>query len=224
MKKDQTQDKYKEITQEIKEEKMNWDFEDFLEKTKQEEKVIPLVPKTKSGSFPKTFWMAASVILLVSIGIFFNYESGNTVSENDQLVQNEIKKQKDSFHQESNLAVNTISDTLKVKSDTLVRDSSGTVEQLSESTLMDQILPKRGRIKKELRPRYAEVKQKEIPTPTSPAKRPKYESSYVIINGQKIENEQEAIDLTKYSFRILSENVSKTVAQTDLFNDFKSEY
>lgn len=224
MKKDQTQDKYKEITQEIKEEKMNWDFEDFLQKTKQEEKVIPLVPKTKSGSFPKTFWMAASVILLVSIGIFFNYESGNTVSENDQLVQNEIKKQKDSFHQESNLAVNTISDTLKVKSDTLVRDSSGTVEQLSESTLMDQILPKRGRIKKELRPRYAEVKQKEIPTPTSPAKRPKYESSYVIINGQKIENEQEAIDLTKYSFRILSENVSKTVAQTDLFNDFKSEY
>lgn len=224
MKKDQTQDKYKEITQEIKEEKMNWDFEDFLQKTKQEEKVIPLVPKTKGGSMQKTFWMAASVILLVSIGIFFNYESGNTVSENDQLVQNEIKKQKDSFHQESNLAVNTISDTLKVKSDTLVRDSSGTVEQLSESTLMDQILPKRGRIKKELRPRYAEVKQKEIPTPTSPAKRPKYESSYVIINGQKIENEQEAIDLTKYSFRILSENVSKTVAQTDLFNDFKSEY
>ncbi|WP_312819720.1 hypothetical protein [Kaistella carnis] len=224
MKKDQTQDKYKEITKELKDEKMNWDFEDFLQKTKQEEKIIPLVPKTKGGSFPKTFWMAASVILLVSIGIFFNYESGNTVSENDQLVQNEIKKQKDSFHQESNLAVNTISDTLKVKSDTLVRDSSGTVEQLSESTLMDQILPKRGRIKKELRPRYAEVKQKEIPTPTSPAKRPKYESSYVIINGQKIENEQEAIDLTKYSFRILSENVSKTVAQTDLFNDFKSEY
>ena len=52
MKKDQAQDKYKEITQDLKEEKMNWDFEDFLEKTKQEEKIIPLAPKTKGGTFP----------------------------------------------------------------------------------------------------------------------------------------------------------------------------
>ena len=56
------------------------------------------------------------------------------------------------------------------------------------------------------------------------SKTPKYESSYVIINGQKIENEQEAIDLTKYSFRILSENVSKTVAQTEVLNSFTNDY
>ena len=35
MKKDTTDDQYNEITQELKKEKMNWDFEDFLEKTKQ---------------------------------------------------------------------------------------------------------------------------------------------------------------------------------------------
>lgn len=224
MKKDHSEDKYKEITQELKDEKMNWDFEDFLEKTKHEEKIIPLVPKTKGGSFPKTFWMAASVILLVSVGIFFNYESGNSISENDQLVQNEIRKQKDTFQHESNLAINTISDTVKIKSDSLVRDSSGMAEQLTETTIMDQILPKRGRIKKDLRPRYAQGKTVEKPAPALPVKTPKYESNYVIINGQKIENEQEAIDLTKYSFRILSENVSKTVAQTDLINDFKNDY
>ena len=223
MKKDQTQDKYKEITQELKEEKMNWDFEDFLEKTKQEEKVIPLVPKTKGGSFPKTFWMAASVILLVSIGIFFNYENGNTVSENDQLVQNEIKKQKDSFRQESNLAVNAINDSVKIKSDSIISDSTRTVEQTAEPDIIEQIIPKRGRINRNSRHRYAEISSPKDIEKTS-SKTPKYESSYVIINGQKIENEQEAIDLTKYSFRILSENVSKTVAQTEVLNSFTNDY
>lgn len=223
MKKDNTEDQYKKITQELKEEKMHWDFEDFLEKTKQEEKVIPLVPKTKGGSFPKTFWMAASVILLVSIGIFFNYESGNTVSENDQLVQNEIKKQKDSFRQESNLAVNAINDSLKIKSDSIISDSTRTVEQIDEADIMDQIIPKRGRINRNSRQRYAEVSIPKDNEKTN-SKTPKYESSYVIINGQKIENEQEAIDLTKYSFRILSENVSKTVAQTEVLNSFTNDY
>ncbi len=223
MKKNQTQDNYKEITQELKEEKMNWDFEDFLEKTKQEEKVIPLAPKTKGGSFPKTFWMAASVILLVSIGIFFNYENGNTVSENDQLVQNEIKKQKDSFRQESNFVVNAINDSLKIKSDSIISDSTRTVEQTAEPDSIEQIIPKRGRINRNSRQRYAEISTpKDIEKTIS--KTPKYESSYVIINGQKIENEQEAIDLTKYSFRILSENVSKTVAQTEVLNSFTNDY
>ncbi|MDP2454276.1 MULTISPECIES: hypothetical protein [unclassified Kaistella] len=223
MKKDNTEDQYKKITQELNEEKMNWDFEDFLEKTKQEEKVIPLVPNKKGGSFPKTFWMAASVILLVSIGIFFNYESGNTVSENDQLVQNEIKKQKDSFRQESNLAVNAINDSLKIKSDSIISDSTRTVEQIDEADIMDQIIPKRGRIYRNSRQRYAEVSIPKDNEKTN-SKTPKYESSYVIINGQKIENEQEAIDLTKYSFRILSENVSKTVAQTEVLNSFTNDY
>ena len=222
MKKDQSQDKYKEITQELKEEKMNWDFEDFLEKTKQEEKIIPLTSKRKGGTFPKTFWMAASVILLMSLGIFLTYERENTIAENDQLVQNEIKKQKDRFRQESNLAVTLISDTIKVKSDRILTDSTSTVDQ-KESDIMDQILPKRGRINRNVRERYADIStptklQEKEKTPTSD-----YESSYVIINGQEIKNEQEAIDLTKYSFRILSENVSKTVAHTEVINSFTND-
>ena len=222
MKKDQSQDKYKEITQELKEEKMNWDFEDFLEKTKQEEKIIPLTSKRKGGTFPKTFWMAASVILLMSLGIFLTYERENTIAENDQLVQNEIKKQKDRFRQESNLAVTLISDTIKVKSDRILTDSTSTVDQ-KESDIMDQILPKRGRINRNARERYADIStpkklQEKEKTPTSD-----YESSYVIINGQEIKNEQEAIDLTKYSFRILSENVSKTVVHTEVINSFTND-
>ncbi|MGA9213044.1 hypothetical protein [Kaistella sp.] len=221
MKKDQYRDKYKEITQELKDEKINWDFEDFLEKTKQEEKIIPLVPKTKGGSLPKTFWMAASVILLISIGIFFNYE--NTIDKQNQLVQNEILKQKDSFQQESQLAVNTINDSLKIKSDSIVSDSTKVVEQINDADIMEQIIPKRGRINKNPRQRYAEVSSPKDKEKTI-TKTPKYESTYVIINGQKIDNEQEAIDLTKYSFRILSKNVSKTMAQTEVIKSFNNDY
>ena len=215
MKKDTTDDQYNEITQELKEEKMNWDFEDFLEKTKQEEKIIPLVQKTKGGSFPKTFWMAASVILLVSVGIFYNYETKKSVKEQDHLVQNEILKQKDTFQQETQLAVNQIDDSLKIKSDSILSDSTSTVDQ-NETDIMNQILPKRGRIRRDSKPRYA--KTSNAVDNSSKAKDSDYQSNYVIINGQKIESEQEAIDLTKYSFRILSENVSKTVASTEALN------
>ena len=221
MEKDRSQDKYKEITQELKEEKMNWDFEDFLKKTEESEKTIPLVNKTKGDYFPKTFWMAASVILLLSIGIFFNYETKKSVKEQDNLVQNEILKQKNTFQQESQLAINLTNDSLKIKSDSIISDSTSTVDQ-NETDIMNQILPKRGRIRRESRPRYA---KNSTPAKTvSKNENSDYKSNYVIINGQKIESEQEAIDLTKYSFRILSENVSKTVAQTDVLNNFKNDY
>ncbi|MEC5157918.1 hypothetical protein [Chryseobacterium sp. MP_3.2] len=221
MKKDTTEDKYKEITQELKEEKMDWDFEDFLKKTKEEEKVIPLASKAKGGSIPKTFWMAASVILLISAGVFFNYENKSSIVNQNNLVKNEILKTKDTFQQESNLASTVISDTLKVETEKKAADSSSRVEK-TETEVMNQILPKRGRLKKDLRPRYAKNATPKIVAPE--AETSDYESNYVIINGQKIENEQEAIDLTKYSFRILSENVSKTVAQTDVINNFNNDY
>ena len=221
MKKDQAQDKYKEITQDLKEEKMTWDFEDFLDKTKKEEKIIPLAPKTKGGTFPKTFWMAASVILLISIGLFFNYETESTGKEKDNVVINEIVK--DSPDQNTNIAINLVSDTLKIDPVKVRSDSTSAVDQ-KEVDIIEQIIPKRGRINRNARQRYAEVSVPKKLKEKEKIETSDYESSYVIINGQKIENEQEAIDLTKYSFRILSENVSKTVAQTEVLNSFTNDY
>ncbi|MDQ0476262.1 MULTISPECIES: hypothetical protein [Chryseobacterium] len=218
MKTDPSKDKYTEILKEIKEEKMNWDFEDFLAETEKKEKIIPITSKTEGGSFSKIFWMAASVVLLVALGILFKYESGNTMDEKNQMVQNEILKQKDVFQKDSQLAINQINDSLKIKPDSIISDSTRTVEQNSDTDIMEQLIPKRGRINRASRVRYAEIS---APKNT---KTPKYESNYVIINGQKIENEQEAIDLTKYSFRILSENVSKTMAQTEVINSFNNDY
>lgn len=61
MSKDQFQNKYDEIFREIKEEKMDWNFEDFLQQTQEgntETKDVPVIPLKKKPSFPKWGWLA----------------------------------------------------------------------------------------------------------------------------------------------------------------------
>ena len=48
MNNDKFQDKYNQIFQELKEEKMDWDFEDFLQKVEKnsaDEKIVPIQKK-----------------------------------------------------------------------------------------------------------------------------------------------------------------------------------
>ena len=95
MKTDKSQDKYNEIFQELREEKMNWDFEDFLAEAEKEKNLTTKISEKKSASFPKFYWMAASVVLLVSMGVFYKISDQNKMDEQDQLVKNEILKQKE---------------------------------------------------------------------------------------------------------------------------------
>ena len=94
MKTDKSQDKYNEIFQELREEKMNWDFEDFLAEAEKEKNPTIEVSEKKSASFPKFYWMVASVVLLVSMGVFYKISDQSKMDEQDQLVKNEILKQK----------------------------------------------------------------------------------------------------------------------------------
>jgi hypothetical protein len=99
MKKDQLQDKYDEIFREIKEEKMEWSFEDFLQKAENEEpegNAAPIIPleEKKKPSFPKWFWMAASIMLVFGIGLFLKNNSETGVQDKESLVKNEVLKQK----------------------------------------------------------------------------------------------------------------------------------
>ena len=85
MKKDQLQDKYNEIFRDIKEEKMDWSFEDFLQTTEgaePEQNTAPIIPlgEKKKPSFPKWFWMAASVMLIFGFGVFLNYNNSGAIS------------------------------------------------------------------------------------------------------------------------------------------------
>ena len=158
------------------------------------------------------------------MGFFFKFLNNNSIDEQDNLVKNEILRQKEKFNQDTNLAVNEISDSLQIKSDSIISDSASTVDQRNETDITDQILPKRSRMKKQVRQHYAQTTNQKKSVKKQSAKTSEYESNYVIINGQKITSEKEAIDLTKYSFRIFSENVSKTIAQTEALNTFNNDY
>lgn len=211
---------YDKIFNELKEEKMNWDFEDFLAKAEEKEDIIPS-KKSSGGTISKFYWMAASLALLISAGVFFKFNQTKSIEDQDVFVKNEILKQKNDFGNGNEIvALQTTKDSANIVSDSLVTDS---VSSKDAADMVEKILPKRGRIRRESRPQFVQN------SPEKSAKKPAekdtdYNSNYVIINGQKIENEQEAIDLTKFSFRILSENVSKTVASTEAMNSFNNDY
>ncbi|MCQ4142032.1 hypothetical protein [Chryseobacterium sp. EO14] len=220
MSNDKFQDKYDEIFQNLKEEKMNWDFNDFLKKAEEkndevQENITPIVPidtKTKP-SFPKWFWMAASVVLLLSVGLIFNYTHNSNVENQAQLVENQIKKQKDNFIEENSehteqVAVNLPNDSVSgAKKDSVFHETP-----VAEKDYLDEILPKRGRLKKERKPKYVYNSSKASDSTG-------YKDSYVIVNGKRIENVEEAINVTKYSFQIFANNVSEKLAKPTVVDD-----
>ncbi|WP_087707099.1 hypothetical protein [Chryseobacterium mucoviscidosis] len=220
MSNDKFQDKYEEIFQNLKEEKMNWDFNDFLKKTEEkndevQENITPIVPidtKTKP-SFPKWFWMAASVVLLLSVGLIFKYNQNANVENQAQLVENQVKNQKDNFIEENSehteqVAVNLLNDSVSgAKKDSVFHETP-----VAEKDYLDEILPKRGRLKKERKPKYVYNSSKASDSTG-------YKDSYVIVNGKRIENVEEAINVTKYSFQIFANNVSEKLAKPTVVDD-----
>lgn len=225
MKKDQLQDKYDKVFQDIKEEKMDWSFEDFLQKaegTASEENIIPIIPleEKKKPSFPKWFWMAASVMLVFGIGLFlYNKDSG--MSDKEKLVKDEVLRQKSNFIEENKdheaqVAVNHTDSISGVKKDSVFQENS-----VAEKDVLDEILPKRGRLKKERKPRYADNSSVTSKTSNDSTM---YNDSYVIVNGKRISSEKEAIDVAKYSFMKLGNEFKKTVASSQKNENLDSEY
>jgi hypothetical protein len=205
MNKDKFQDKYQEIFQEIKEEKMNWNFDDFLAKTEEKPQDAKIVPLHKKSS-KQWMYIAASMVLIFGLVLFFNNDK--TTSPNDTIAS-AIEKQKNNgeFAQ-----VYPETDNISVTLDS-AKTTEKNAEKLTEKEdVVEKILPKKGRLKKTFRPRYVKLEtQKNL----EKTKTQEYNPNYVIINGHKIESEKEAIDVTKYSFHILSEKVSQTVASTE---------
>jgi len=222
MNKDQFQNKYDEIFREIKEEKMDWSFEDFLQKAEggagdsetNEASVIPL--QKNKPSFPKWFWMAAGLVLLFSIGFFFNdYRTG--VIEREKLVKDEVLKQKSEFIEENNdhqeqVAVNHTDSISGARKDSIFQENS-----VAEKDVLDEILPKRGRLKKEIKPKF--VSNSSFKNNKALKDSTGYKDSYVIVNGKRIDNVDEAINVTKYSFQIFANNVSEKLAQPTVVDD-----
>ena len=216
MNNDQYQDKYTEVFKDLKEEKMNWDFEDFLQKAENsasdEADVMP-ISKAKP-SFPKWFWMAASIVLLVSAGFIFNLDQNGNVEDQAQLVENEIQKQKSDFIKENHehqtqVAVLSSDSISGEKKDSIFQEVS-----LAEVDVLDKILSKKSRIKKETKPRYVNnTGVQNIKDSTG------YRDSYVIVNGKRIDNVEEAINVTKYSFQVVANNMNQALAQPKVMDN-----
>lgn len=222
---DKSQDKYKEILREIKEEKMDWKFEDFLQQTEAKESPAKIIPITKEAKplIPKFFWMAASVILL--LGIFFLtrfFDQPSTVDEQNQLVHQEITKQQEDGLLIDNEYVVEEDSVLKKNKDSVVQNFE--TEKEAEE-IMNKILPKRGRLKKNIKTRLASEEKHKTENLRDEVykvatENPEYQENFVVINGQKIYNEAEAIDVAKYSLQMLSSQISTTVAQADPLSDY----
>ncbi len=214
--KEMSADSWFQTLKDEKSEKMDWSFEEFLEEA-ENQKVIPITSK-KSTTLPKLFWMAASLVVLFGLYLSFKYFDKDKVTEQDNLAQQQIKEQKNDFINENQVA--QIADSSSINTNTENPDSdSATSENIEPDAneVMNKILPKRGRIKRVIREKYASngvPKEKKSAVENSD-----YNDNYVIINGQKIENEQEAIDLTEYSFRMLSNKMAQTIASTNVIEN-----
>lgn len=214
MNNDKFQDKYNEIFREIKEEKMNWDFEDFLQKTEEnssDAKIIPLQKKS-GGRNQKSFLMAASFALILGLGIVMKFFNQDEVKNTNDTIANAINEQKKAGEFEQNYNEAQIIPAETDSTEKIEKSAPKMVSDDKEEEKIDKILPKKSRIKKASKPRYVMHK---IQSKNTENNNSEYNPNYVIINGHKIENEEEAINVTKFSFQMLSDKVSKTLATTD---------
>jgi len=150
----QNEDQYKEIMKDLKSEKMNWDFDEFLKATEKTETTTAPLTKSKSASLPKFFWMAASAAVLIAIGVLFGLSRESKVEQQDQLVKNQILKHKDEFGNGNEIVAVHTPDSLQTVRDSLITDSSSVS---NDDEMMDKILPKRGRLKKQVRQFYVQT-------------------------------------------------------------------
>lgn len=212
MSNDKFQDKYNEIFQGLKEEKMNWNFEDFLQKAEGNivsENEVPIIPiQGKKPSLPKWFWMAASAVILLSFGFLFNDYQNGEAEDQAKLVENEIQKQKTDFinenhNHDSQVAVHITDSVSGPKQDSIFVE-----DPIAEKDVLDELLSKKSRIKKQSKPRY--VYNSELKNNTSKDSTG-YKDSYVIVNGKRIDNMEEAINVTRYSFQVMAANVNQAL-------------
>lgn len=220
MNKNQSQEQYNQIFQELKEEKMDWDFEDFLQKAENKEE-SPIIPIHKKPSLPKWFWMAASVLLVSSLGIVYGLSFQQNPEEQAKFVESEIIKQKSEFIKENQdhehqVAVHLPDSIAGAKKDSIFQENT-----IAEKDVLDDILSKRARIKKESKPRFVDNKSMKN---TISADSMQYQDSYVIVNGKKITNEKEALEVTQYSLMRLGNKYQKSVASAHKNENYNDDY
>ena len=196
MNKDKFPDKYNQIFQELKEEKMDWDFEDFLEKAEKnsaDEKIVP-IQKKGGGSNTQWFWMAASVALVFGLGMFFrntpekNNVEPSIVSTNTSSVKKDVSKPVVEN-------VGTVSVTRKIDVEPAKKKKSryrNNAQYLAKNSVKHHH-------------KSAQNEEEII----------EYNPNFVIINGKPVATEEEAINYTKTALDMLGGNINSALENAE---------
>ena len=196
MNNDKFQDKYNQIFQELKEEKMDWDFEDFLQKVEKnsaDEKIVP-IQKKGGGSNTQWFWMAASVALVFGLGMFFrntpekNNVEPSIVSTNTSSVKKDVSKPVVEN-------VGTVSVTRKIDVEPAKKKKSryrNNAQYLAKNSVKHHH-------------KSAQNEEEII----------EYNPNFVIINGKPVATEEEAINYTKTALDMLGGNINSALENAE---------
>ena len=193
MSNDKFQDKYNEIFQEIKEEKMNWNFEDFLQKTEGNSSDEKIVPIQKGSGNTKWFWMAASVVVIFGLGMFFkiNFEKPQV---QPKIVNNNVQHE--------------------------VKPPISVVQNGDQVSLIRKITVEPARKKKSRYKNNAQyLAQNSTKNHHNSAKSDdeniEYNPNFVIINGKPVATEEDAIKYTKSAIDLLGGNINSTLENAE---------
>ena len=193
MSNDKFQDKYNEIFQEIKEEKMDWNFEDFLQKTEENSSDEKIVPIQKGSGNTKWFWMAASVVVIFGLGMFFkiNFEKPQV---QPKIVNNNVQHE--------------------------VKPPISVVQNGDQVSLIRKITVEPARKKKSRYKNNAQyLAQNSTKNHHNSAKSDdeniEYNPNFVIINGKPVATEEDAIKYTKSAIDLLGGNINSTLENAE---------
>ena len=196
MNKDKFPDKYNQIFQELKEEKMDWDFEDFLEKAEKnsaDEKIVP-IQKKGGGSNTQWFWMAASVALLFGLGMFFR----NTPEKNN--VEPSI--------------VSTNTSSVKKDGSKSVVENVGTVS-VTRKIDVEAAKKKKSRYRNNAQYLAKNSVKHHHKSAQNEEEIIEYNPNFVIINGKPVATEEEAINYTKTALDMLGGNINSALENAE---------
>lgn len=198
---DKFQDKYNEIFQELKEEKMDWNFDDFLAQTEKplEAKIVSLKKKPNK----QWIYLAASMAVIVGFGIVLkNNFSEKTNIEPTKIVQNTTTE---------NTSIQNIT---KIESTVKVTDNTMPITRTINT---EPVKRKKSKYKntaqylaKNHQSTYKNQKKVHIDDEIV-----EYNPSFVIINGKPVATEDEAIKYTKNAIDMLGGNINTALEKAE---------
>lgn len=200
MNKDKFQDKYNEIFQEIREEKMDWNFEDFLAQTEEKPQGAKIVPLHKKSS-KQWLYIAASLVLIAGFGIILK----NNFSENNTVEPTEIAKTN---------AKKTI-ENQNIANDLSIASSSDNSIQITRNVNTEPIKRKKSKYKNTAQYLVQNSTKNHHDSAKNDDKNIEYNPNFVIINGKPVATEDEAIKYTKNAIDMLGGNINTALEKAE---------